>query len=177
MLTSLGRYVGLPLSANTQQVMYFCSKVTGCLGAESSNELCNAAVQHLARLLCGNVTNKGLTTLDGTDWCKINTNDEAAHRHVLDSHLKPPSCKKKKQCFSCCAPYMLLREEDSANNVLQTAKMSRKVRDHLPGAAHRSSKVLLLSRKLYFRLSWMSLNAARDRYLSAASRLETQPLS
>ena len=149
----LRSYVGLPLLANTQQVMSFCSELTGCMGAESSNELCDAAIQHLAGFLCGDVTNKGLTTLDGTDRCKINANDEAAHWHVLDSHLEPSSCKKKKQCFSCCASYMLLREEDSATNLLQTAEMSRKIRDHLPGAAHRSSKVLLLSRKLYFRLS------------------------
>lgn len=35
----------------------------------------------------------------------------------------------------------------------------------LPGAAHRSNKVLLFSKKWYFRFSWISLKEARERYL------------
>ena len=35
----------------------------------------------------------------------------------------------------------------------------------VPGAAHKSSKVLLLSKKWYLRFSWISLNEARERYL------------
>lgn len=62
---------------------------------QQSNKLCaeyeKHGAAHLTRLLCCDVTHKGLAALDGSDWVQINANDQAAHRHVLDSYLKPSS--------------------------------------------------------------------------------------
>ena len=52
---------------------------------------------HLARLLCSDIAHEGLAALDGSDWVQIDTNDQAAHWHVLDSHLEPSSCRDTKQ--------------------------------------------------------------------------------
>ena len=48
---------------------------------------------HLSRLLRSDIAHKGLAALDSSDWVQINTNDQTAHWHVLDSHLKPSSCR------------------------------------------------------------------------------------
>ena len=46
---------------------------------------------YLARLLGCYVAHKSFATLDCPDWVQVNTNDQAAHWHVLDSYLKPSS--------------------------------------------------------------------------------------
>lgn len=47
---------------------------------------------HLTGLLCSNVSHKSCAALDCSDWVQVNTNNQAAHGHVLDSNLEPSSC-------------------------------------------------------------------------------------
>lgn len=64
-----------------------CSQQERCMGWGDAGR-----AAHLAGLLCCDIAHKGFAALDGSDRVQINTDDQAAHGHMLDSHLEPSSC-------------------------------------------------------------------------------------
>ena len=52
---------------------------------------------YLSRFLSGDVSHNGSAAFDCANGVQVNANDQAAHWHVLHSHLKPSSCASQQQ--------------------------------------------------------------------------------